>query len=261
MEEINYYYDPGLLTVYDANPLPESEEKKTQQVFKSYKTLLKKLTTMKEEEEMKNETRKLANQYKDFDIMDNEVVLPEPITEFPRFKRLPEARPMTKWETFAKKKGIKKKTRKRLVWSEDVKDWVPRYGRNSIKKIQEERDGIREAKPGEEFVDVFQRTKDEKNLAKARQKLKETKNQANRVGPENVKKYTKGQKSTQMKEKLTKAINNTEMATASMGKFDSKSGKAVKQKGIRKKGDKKVFKDFKTEYSRDKDILKKVLNG
>ena len=42
-----------------------------------------------------------------------------------------------------------------MVWSEEVKDWVPRYGGKSIKSIKNKLDIIREAKPGQEYDDPF----------------------------------------------------------------------------------------------------------
>ena len=143
MDEINHYYDPGTLTVYDTNPILPTDLSTA--VHQNYKKLINLATIQRDQQRLINETRTLAGQYKNFDIQDNEIVLPDPVTEFPRFKRLPEGRVMTKWEAFAKKKGIKKKDkRSKLVYSEEVKDWVPRHGVGSIKKVKEELDIIRE---------------------------------------------------------------------------------------------------------------------
>ena len=42
-------------------------------------------------------------------------------------------------------KGIVKHKRSRMVWDDITKDWVPRFGRGSIKKIEEDSNWIREA--------------------------------------------------------------------------------------------------------------------
>lgn len=42
-------------------------------------------------------------------------------------------------------KGIVKHKRSRKVWDEITKDWVPRFGRGSIKKIEEDANWIRVA--------------------------------------------------------------------------------------------------------------------
>ena len=40
------------------------------------------------------------------------VALPPPVTSLPRWKRIPEPKPLTKWEAFAKAKGIQKKPKR-----------------------------------------------------------------------------------------------------------------------------------------------------
>lgn len=64
--------------------------------------------------------------------------LPQRTTLVPRFKPLPTPKPPTKWELFARKKGIGKygsgsgavdaEKRKRLVYDEAKGEWVPRWG-------------------------------------------------------------------------------------------------------------------------------------
>ena len=44
--------------------------------------------------------------------------LPPPVTQLPREKPLPEARQLTRWEKFAKEKGIVKHKRSKMVWDE-----------------------------------------------------------------------------------------------------------------------------------------------
>ena len=55
----------------------------------------------------------------------------------PREKPLPKKKPMTKWEAFAKQKGINaKKKKSRMVWCEVTKSWKPRWGYMSAKKAK-----------------------------------------------------------------------------------------------------------------------------
>ena len=56
--------------------------------------------------------------------------LPSIETVLPREKPLPKAsKDLTKWQEFAKRKGIAPKPKRdRLVYDEEKKDWVPRYG-------------------------------------------------------------------------------------------------------------------------------------
>ncbi|XP_066481818.1 ribosome biogenesis regulatory protein homolog [Tiliqua scincoides] len=56
--------------------------------------------------------------------------LPEPSTRLPREKPLPRPRPPTRWEQFARLKGIRPTRKKRgtLVWDEAAKEWRRRWG-------------------------------------------------------------------------------------------------------------------------------------
>ena len=67
--------------------------------------------------------------------------LPLPSTILPRAKPLPKPKPLTKWQQFARKKGIPEKSKKegKLVYEEDTKEWVPRWGyKGANKKVEEQ---------------------------------------------------------------------------------------------------------------------------
>lgn len=55
-------------------------------------------------------------------------VLPAGATSLPRAKRVPEEKPVTKWEEFAKIRGIHRTKRERMVWDEQWQEWRPRFG-------------------------------------------------------------------------------------------------------------------------------------
>ncbi len=75
-------------------------------------------------------------------------VLPPPLTLLPREKPLPKAKPQTKWEAFAKAKGISHRGRDRDVWDDERQAFVPRWGKGGKNKEGEEA-WIREIKGGE----------------------------------------------------------------------------------------------------------------
>lgn len=54
--------------------------------------------------------------------------LPAPTTELPRAKPLPKPKPLTKWEKFAKEKGISHSKKDKRVWDDDKQDWVNSWG-------------------------------------------------------------------------------------------------------------------------------------
>ncbi|KAL8136123.1 ribosome biogenesis regulatory protein homolog [Apium graveolens] len=60
------------------------------------------------------------------------VKLPPPTTRLPREKPLPKPRPPTKWEEFAKKKGIKNYKKDKQVFDEQTGTWKRRYGYDRV---------------------------------------------------------------------------------------------------------------------------------
>lgn len=55
-------------------------------------------------------------------------VLPSEKSVLPREKHVPEPKQDTKWEKFAKEKGIKNKKRERMVFEENSQEFRPRFG-------------------------------------------------------------------------------------------------------------------------------------
>ena len=82
-----------------------------------------------------------------------------------------------------KEKGIIQRKRGRMVYSEIAKDWVPRWGKGSIKKIENEANWALEEK---EFgINPFDKKNQEKNLVKQKQKMREIKNKIRNSENEN----------------------------------------------------------------------------
>ena len=53
--------------------------------------------------------------------------MPARTTKIPREKPIPK-KVETKWEKYAKQKGIKKHKRERMVFDKDANEWRPRWG-------------------------------------------------------------------------------------------------------------------------------------
>ena len=55
--------------------------------------------------------------------VDNDIVikLPAPTTKLPRAKPVPKAKQLTKWEKYAKEKGITKRKKSNVEWDEELK--------------------------------------------------------------------------------------------------------------------------------------------
>jgi hypothetical protein len=57
--------------------------------------------------------------------------------QLPRAKPLPKPKPPTKWERFARAKGIHSQRRDRKVWDEESQSWVARWGWKGKNKAEE----------------------------------------------------------------------------------------------------------------------------
>ena len=222
----------------------------------------------------------------DYDKAPDELTLPEAIITLPRSLPIPIEKPLTKWEKYKKEKGITQRKRSRMVFSEEVGDWVPRWGKGSVKHIQDSMNWIMEEKePG---VNPFEQKSNEKQLAKAKQMKRQLKNEefaknyleqkkgknSSNSNEDNIqpkqhisKKMRKAFKAkkeierlNEDKKNLGKRLEQVQKSTRSMGNFDKKL-KNEKEINLLKK--KRVGKDILTdknkEKSRDKRILDNIL--
>ncbi|PWW75979.1 ribosomal biogenesis regulatory protein, partial [Tuber magnatum] len=106
------------------------------------------------------------------------VELPDPVTPLPREKPLPRAKEPTKWFLFAKKKGIKSKTKDgKLVYDEEKGEWVPKWGYKGKNKDSEgdwivEVDGKREEKDDDKNPRVLSREERKDRIKKNERQMK-----------------------------------------------------------------------------------------
>ena len=107
------------------------------------------------------------------------VTLPEPSVIVPRAKPVPKEKPQTKWERFREERGLPaRQKRSRMIFDPITKDWVPRWGPNSQKKIVEKHEWLIEDNSGKEGgVNPFTKKKQEKKLGVEKEKMKMLKNE------------------------------------------------------------------------------------
>ena len=84
----------------------------------------------------------------DYDSNPDIVELPPSNTLFPRFRKTPSKPIKTKWEAFADSRGIKKKRKEKLVFDKASNQWLPAYGKGSIRDLNKERNIIKDHTPG-----------------------------------------------------------------------------------------------------------------
>uniref|UniRef100_A0AAY4AKV3 Ribosome biogenesis regulatory protein n=1 Tax=Denticeps clupeoides TaxID=299321 RepID=A0AAY4AKV3_9TELE len=110
-KELDLELDAGNLLAVDKNRVDEREFKRAKK-DEFLRALARDNTQLLLNEVWKHPTERVE------DVI--VVKLPEPSTPLPREKPVPKPKPPTKWEQFAKLKGIQKKKKTNLVWDERV---------------------------------------------------------------------------------------------------------------------------------------------
>ncbi|KAJ4472747.1 ribosome biogenesis regulatory protein-domain-containing protein [Lentinula lateritia] len=161
--------------------------------------------------------------------------LPAPTTQLPRTKPLPKIKPLTKWEQFAKAKGIQgksKEKREKKVWDEERQEWINRWGKDAKNKQVEEQ-WITEV-PMNADIDF-----DPRKAARDERKARVTKNQkqheANAARAQKTGSSASNPEREAHKKDLERTLAMSRTSTASMGKFDRKLEGEKKMKGIKRK--------------------------
>ncbi|XP_075271376.1 ribosome biogenesis regulatory protein homolog [Opisthocomus hoazin] len=143
--------------------------------------------------------------------------LPEPAFRLPREKPPPRPRPPTRWEQFARLKGIRRRKRTSLVWDEQAKEWRRRWGYRRAGG-DPARAWLAEVPAGAHpEEDQFARLRREKRERVARNELNRLRNlaRAHRAGPAAPLHPT----GHQSREELGRAARVARLSTASLGRF------------------------------------------
>jgi len=171
--------------------------------------------------------------------------LPPPVTQLPREKPLPEARQLTRWEKFAKEKGIVKHKRSKMVWDEDKQVWAPRYGFGRANDPKDKmQDWVIEAKPGDDpNVDPFEARSAARKVKQTKVKAQQERNRREALHAAGASSKGAGagidknalKDKDDMKKYLGEAMSAAQVSTASVGRFDKMiRGEASRDKGKRK---------------------------
>jgi len=163
--------------------------------------------------------------------------LPAGTTVLPREKPIPKDKPLTKWQEFAKLKGIKKKKKERMVWDEKSKSYKPNWG---YKRANDDTKEWCIEIPGnaDPMEDQF-----EKRLTAKKERIAKNDVQRMRNIARNRGKKVPGVGETLMpgkdksKDELNKAFHHAKQSTASMGMFEGEMKGEKKEKGVKRKFD------------------------
>ncbi|XP_063241991.1 ribosome biogenesis regulatory protein homolog [Bacillus rossius redtenbacheri] len=159
------------------------------------------------------------------------VRLPPPTTVLPRENPVPKPRPPTKWQRFAREKGIQKKKRANLTWDDALKKWVPNHGYQRA-LADKQKNWVMEVPPSSDpLQDQFTVRADKKKERVAKNEFQRLRNLA---AAKNIKVPRVGVppaeslSSTQLGKQLTVA----RVSTASLGKFQDKLPKEKVAKNV-----------------------------
>lgn len=296
--------DLGHLAGFDTRPLffPEKTETKTKTKTKTRsKTKAKNATKVVEETEG-NEQQKLRDAYlkkratENMDLMLKSLfalaksqekvsscTLPTPSTRLPRYKPLPMKKPETRWEKYAKDKGIQNKKRDRMIWNEESQEWKPRYGYKSQKNQEQEAWVVELNDKDDPTEDKFLAGRRDKKLRTLKNKKKQLRNMEEAsastgkaaslpyglsLGSDKEAARTKGmggrsrKRAMKGKQGTKAALESAQVSTASLGRFDRKQENEpeIKRNKRQKKEDNLNFNN-ESMKKRDQRILKSVLKN
>lgn len=144
---------------------------------------------------------------------------------------VPKPKPLTKWQQFAKEKGIQKKQKSKLSWDEQLQKWVPLYG---FKRTQAEKDKdwvLEVPQNDNPMEDQFAKKAVAKQERVAKNELQRLRNIAK---AKNVKVPRMGLTNPDVSnaKDLQAAVTVAKASTASLGKFQRKLPQEKEAKGV-----------------------------
>ncbi|TYZ68719.1 hypothetical protein PybrP1_011974 [[Pythium] brassicae (nom. inval.)] len=254
-KEDDLSYDLGNLAAFDTHPFAYASEKALAQHARENVQLL---------------VNRIFDLPREMSDMGPLAQLPAPALVIPREKPLPKPKVDTKWEKFAREKGIDKRKKSRMAFDEDKGDWAPAWG---YKRAGDDmKDWAVEMKAGD-TADPWTKRKQEKrarvekNLQAQANNLKHGRGKqtgGSMRAPAGIPVELLATDDTKAKQRgkdgVAKTLEKVQFATASMGKFDKmRAGeKERKQTGKRNKFLPLTGAE-QTEKERSMTVLKHVL--
>ncbi|SPC66331.1 related to RRS1 - regulator of ribosome biogenesis [Ustilago sp. UG-2017b] len=240
-----FQFDLGLLTSINPNPLPSSPltpEILSSRTRDGVQSLVNRIFTLPITRDPENGP--LA-------------ALPRFTSKLPREKSMPKPKPLTKWEKFAKQKGIQSKKKDKMIYDENTNEWFPRWGYKGANKDLEDQ-WIHELKNNANTDIDPAKTAKKERLAKKEKNEKQRMGNLARAAAASSASAVKGGKSgglgdananananaaklaraaarEKRKAELEADVLRSRASTASMGRFDKTLKGEQKQKGIKRK--------------------------
>ncbi|BHF69706.1 Rhodanese-related sulfurtransferase [Sparganum proliferum] len=170
-------------------------------------------------------------------------LLPEPRYRLPREKQVPKVRELTRWERFARLKGITKRKKPRKVWDESSQSWKARWGRDRIDS-NKDKWVIEVPDNADPYEDQFEKATKERNERRAKNEFSRLKNIARSTKKGQAPPVGVQPEVDASKNHLNRALDIAKRSDASMGLFSREineqkiASKTEKKHTKRKKGGK-----------------------
>ncbi|XP_055378832.1 ribosome biogenesis regulatory protein homolog [Condylostylus longicornis] len=182
--------------------------------------------------------------------------LPPSTTILPRLRKIPGPKVLTKWEKFAKEKGIKKRKKDKKIFDQELDKWVPTYGYRRA-EAEKSKDWVLEVpQTADPMADMFQQKVDLRNEKVAKNEIQRMKNIVRAKKMDIPRSGYLGPEVASSKQLLT-AASIAKASTASIGKFQEKLPKEKQARGI---GIKELMPGLKRKTSHLREISEKEEN-
>ncbi|XP_012255245.1 ribosome biogenesis regulatory protein homolog [Athalia rosae] len=161
--------------------------------------------------------------------------LPTPKFVLPRAQRIPKPKPLTKWQQFAKEKGIKsnKNRKPKLNWDEQLQKWIPNYGYKRTEAEKEKNWLVEVSDHADPTIDHLAAKRSEKVEKQGKNELQRLRNLARaknikvpRCGIPNSDYYYDTRQ-------IATAVTVARSSTASVGKFQSRLPKEKDARNVK----------------------------
>ncbi|GFO00596.1 ribosome biogenesis regulatory protein homolog [Plakobranchus ocellatus] len=183
------------------------------------------------------------------------ITLPESQTWLPREKHVPKKRPPTKWEEYAKTKGILNKKKSRMIWDEQSQEYKPRWGYKRANDAT--KDWLIEVPDNADpYEDQYEKRKTAKRERVAKNELQRLRNVA-RAQKSKVPGLGLTPTEKPSKDHLSKALAVAHKSTASIGKF---TDRLPKEKPSKFTGKKRKFEPSIGNFGSEKEKQLKMLD-
>ncbi|XP_017885968.1 ribosome biogenesis regulatory protein homolog [Ceratina calcarata] len=195
--------------------------------------------------------------------------LPKQVFVLPRARQIPKPKALTKWQQYAKEKGIKskKKSKSKLQWDEELQKWIPTFGYKRNKAMEQKEWLVEVNDDKKSMEDTFAAAKVAKEERKSKNELQRLRNIAK---AKNIKLPKVGLPTREHfpdAQQLSQAVTIARTSTASLGKFQERLPKEKDAKGIAKQvpGMKRkaeeVPRNLHDEKKRNANLADNILKG